>query len=90
MFSDRTNWNLEPNRLSKALAQHSAAGKPFIDLTASNPTNCGLNYDREAILKALSNPAALSYTPDAKGLESARLAVAAYYAARGQNVSASD
>ncbi|MFZ0738759.1 MAG: pyridoxal phosphate-dependent aminotransferase, partial [Candidatus Acidiferrales bacterium] len=42
------------------------------------------------ILKALSNPAALSYTPDAKGLESARLAVAAYYAARGQNVSASD
>ena len=83
MFSDRTHWNLAPNRLSEALAQHRAAGKPLIDLTVSNPTECGFEYDREAILRALCNPAALSYEPNPKGLESARRAVAGYYAARG-------
>src|SRR5258708_30803321 len=82
MFADRTNWNLNPNRLSEALARHRSTGKPLFDLTASNPTECGFTYDREAVLQALSNPAALSYEPNPKGLEVARRAVAAYYAAR--------
>lgn len=80
MFSDRTNWNLDANRLSEALAQHRAAGKPLLDLTVSNPTECGFNQDQESILRALRNPAALSYDPDPKGLLPARQAVAAYYA----------
>ncbi|MGA9181654.1 MAG: pyridoxal phosphate-dependent aminotransferase [Candidatus Acidiferrales bacterium] len=83
MFSERTNWNLDANRLSAALARHRAAGKPLLDLTASNPTECGFKYDGRAILQALANPAALDYLPDAKGLRSAREAVAGYYAARG-------
>jgi alanine-synthesizing transaminase len=79
MFAGRTNWNLNSNRLSEALAKHRAAGKPLLDLSASNPTECGFEYDRQAILKALSNPESLSYDPDAKGLLSARRAVAEYY-----------
>jgi alanine-synthesizing transaminase len=90
MFADRTNWNLSPNRLSEALAAHRAAGKPLLDLTVSNPTECGFSYDGPAILKALSNPAALSYEPNPKGLESARRAVAGYYAARKDDVSVED
>jgi alanine-synthesizing transaminase len=79
MFAGRTNWNLHSNRLSEALAKHRAAGKPLLDLSASNPTECGFEYDRQAILKALSNPESLSYDPDAKGLLSARRAVVEYY-----------
>jgi alanine-synthesizing transaminase len=83
MFAGRTNWNLEANRLSEALARHRAAGKPLLDLMASNPTECGFAYNSGAILEALASPSALDYSPDARGLRSARESVAAYYAARG-------
>jgi len=90
MFAERTNWNLTGNRLSEALARHRASGKRLYDLTASNPTECGFEYDRELILVALQNPAALRYEPNPKGLESTRLAVTEYYSARGAAVSAED
>ena len=89
-FAKRTNWNLTPNRLSEALATRRAAGKPLIDLTLSNPTECGFEYDGSATLSALSNPAALAYEPNPRGLQSARLAVAGYYADRNENVSVED
>jgi alanine-synthesizing transaminase len=82
MFSNRTNWNLKPNRLSEVLAGHRAAGKPLLDLTVSNPTECGFDYDRQAILKALANPGSLSYDPGPKGLLAAREAISEYYSAR--------
>ena len=87
MFADRTNWNLDTNRLSEALARHRAIRRPLLDLTASNPTECGFDYDRPAIMRALSDADALDYKPDPKGLETARQAVAAYYAARSNEVS---
>ena len=90
MFAKRTNWNMTPNRLSEALAAHRAAGRPLIDLTVSNPTECGFEYDRAAVLDALRNPAALAYEPNPRGLESARRAVAGYYADREDTVSAED
>jgi len=90
MFAKRTNWNLETNRLSAAMAAHRAAGKPLIDLTISNPTECGFQYDEEAILDALRNPAALKYEPNPRGLAVARDAVAQYYSARGAVVSNED
>src|SRR6266849_3146895 len=82
MFAKRTNWDLTPNRLSEALAAHRAAGKPLLDLTVSNPTECGFSYDSKTILEALRNPAALSYEPNPRGLENARRVVARYYAQR--------
>jgi aspartate/methionine/tyrosine aminotransferase len=90
LFADRTNRNLEPNRLSEALARHRAAGKPLIDLTASNPTECEFTYYRAKILSALANPQSLSYKPESKGLLPAREAVVGYYAERGDRVAASD
>ena len=90
MFAERTNWNLTGNRLSEALARHRAGGKRLLDLTASNPTECGFEYDNETILAALRNPAALRYEPNPKGLESARLAVKLYYSARGAAISVED
>jgi len=81
---------MTPNRLSEALAAHRAAGRPLIDLTVSNPTECGFEYDRAAILDALRNPEALAYEPNPRGLESARRAVTGYYADREDTVSAED
>jgi hypothetical protein len=90
MFAERTNWNLTPNRLSEALAQHLAGGKRLYDLSASNPTEVGFSYDHETILHALCDPNALTYVPDPKGLVRARQGVAEYYADRGNEVSVED
>lgn len=90
MFAKRTNWNLEPNRLSIALADRHAAGKPILDLTMSNPTECGFHYKGQAILDALRNPVALKYEPNPRGLTVARSAVAQYYADRSVAVSTDD
>jgi len=90
MFAKRTNWNLERNRLGAAFAAHRAAGKPLIDLTVSNPTECGFRYDEQAILSALCNPAALKYEPNPRGLDVARGAVAQYCAERAAIVSNDD
>ena len=90
MFADRTKWNLTPNRLSEVLARHRSAGKPLLDLTVSNPTECGFVYDERAILAALQDPAALKYKPEPRGLVSARQAVAEYYTEHGANVDVDD
>ncbi len=52
------------------------------DLTASNPTRCGFQYDPE-LLAALADPQALDYDPQPKGLLRAREAVCEYYAGHG-------
>ena len=55
---------------------------PIADLTASNPTRCGFAFD-PALLTALTDPQALSYDPQPRGLLSARQAVCAYYVDHG-------
>jgi alanine-synthesizing transaminase len=79
-FSARTNWNLHTTKYAAALARLQASGVDFFDLTASNPTTCGFEYDRAGILQALSQPECLEYEPDPRGLAIARQAVAHYYA----------
>jgi aspartate/methionine/tyrosine aminotransferase len=83
MFASRTAWKLTPNRLAAALERHQQSGGKLLDLTASNPTTVGIQYDQAAILSALSQEEALNYSPQAKGLRGARQAVASYYDARG-------
>jgi alanine-synthesizing transaminase len=78
-FSRRTGWKLTPNRLTQALREMRAAGREVLDLTVSNPTQAGIQYDADSILKALATPAALKYDPQPKGLRCAREAVAGYY-----------
>src|SRR6202163_5001642 len=79
MFSDRTNWKLTRNRFTKAWEEVRAAGREVLDLTISNPTRAGFDYDEAAILAALSSPRAMDYDPQPKGLLEAREAVCGYY-----------
>ncbi|HEY2236758.1 MAG TPA: pyridoxal phosphate-dependent aminotransferase [Candidatus Angelobacter sp.] len=90
MFASRTNWNLKPNRLAEALERHKSSGRRLLDLSASNPTDCGFKYDAPAIMRSLCAPASLQYHPDPKGLKSARQAVSAYYAEQGEAVAVDD
>ncbi len=78
-FSKRTAWNTEESELSLAHRRRVAAGLPIADLTASNPTRCGFEYDRD-LLAALADKRVLDYDPQPLGLLQAREAVCAYYA----------
>jgi len=75
MFSRRTLHDSEPNGIVRALRARRAAGLPVCDLTQSNPTVIGLPYDRERLLRALSDPGSLVYEPESFGLPRARRAV---------------
>jgi aspartate/methionine/tyrosine aminotransferase len=83
MFSSRTNWSLNPNRLSELLEERRRRGLPILDLTESNPTRCGFVFDAREVLSALADPRSLTYEPDPRGLLPARQAVVGYYAERG-------
>ncbi len=85
MFSSRVPAEREPNRLTRALHRARAAGRQLLDLTVTNPTRVGLRYPPD-VLAALAHPAAETYEPDPRGLESARAAVANDYARRGISV----
>ncbi len=69
-----------------ALARARYSGRELLDLTVSNPTEAGIQYDERAICEALSSPAVLNYEPAARGLLLARNAVANYYGARSTSV----
>lgn len=90
MFSERTRWNLEENRLSHTLAQLRASGQTILDLTRSNPTECGFSYDEQEIQRALAQPASLLYQPDPRGIKSARDAVSANYQQQQVHLPADD
>ncbi|MGA2003578.1 MAG: pyridoxal phosphate-dependent aminotransferase [Terriglobales bacterium] len=79
MFSQRTNWHLAPNALTRVLKEVRASGQEIFDLTISNPTEAGVRPDAEAVLGALVNPEALHYDPQPRGLLEARNAVCHYY-----------
>jgi alanine-synthesizing transaminase len=79
MFSERTNWRLSQNQFTQAVEEARAGGGKILDLSASNPTRVGLEYDSQAILQSLASPRSLDYDPQAKGLLAAREAVANYY-----------
>jgi len=81
-FSKRTGWNTEESDLARAHRQRAQAGLPIADLTASNPTRCGFQYD-PALLHALTDPKALDYDPQPMGSLRARQAVCGYYSKLG-------
>ncbi len=82
LFSSRFHWNLEPNRIARALEDKRRLGGRLLDLTESNPTRAGLHYPAEFV-QALADPRILLYDPAPAGLREAREAVARYYEARG-------
>jgi aspartate/methionine/tyrosine aminotransferase len=82
MFSSRVPSALAPNRLAEALARCRTEGRPYIDLTDSNPTRAGLAYP-ENLLAILGEARGLVYYPAPLGLRAAREAVSRDYARRG-------
>ena len=89
-FSERTGWSREENPISRVLEELHAANAPILDLTRSNPTECGFRYDEAAIQQALSGSEILRYKPDPRGMASARKAIAAYCVANDLRVAADD
>lgn len=89
-FSERTSWHREQNRLHRVREELSAAGAPVLDLTRSNPTECGFRYEEAAIRRALFGGEILSYAPDPRGMVSAREAISGYYRANGSQVEPGD
>lgn len=90
MFSSRTNWPRHPNRLTTLANDLRHKGVEFIDLTISNPTQCGIVYPIDDVMTSLSRVRSLHYEPDPKGLLSAREAVAVYYRLKGVRVDVND
>jgi len=89
-FSRRTGWDLTESSFASALRQARASARRLWDLTISNPTRCGFDYDADALLPPLTGLQALSYNPDPRGLVNARAAVARYYSAHHAEVGLDD
>ncbi|MGC2402448.1 MAG: pyridoxal phosphate-dependent aminotransferase [Acidobacteriaceae bacterium] len=85
-WSARTRWDLSETPWARHLAELRAAGVALCDLTASNPTHCGFQYEPAFVLGPLADPAALGYEPDPRGLLVARQAVSLYYHDHGVEV----
>jgi aspartate/methionine/tyrosine aminotransferase len=73
-----------------AVREARASGRRIYDLTVSNSTRCGFDYDAEALLRPLGDVRTLVYDPDPRGMVSARTAVAGYYVGHGADVSVDD
>jgi len=71
----------EPNALTLALRRARVERQHLLDLTLTNPTRAGFQYDPE-LLVSLAAPQALMYEPAALGLPDARAAVSADYRRR--------
>jgi alanine-synthesizing transaminase len=71
-FSKRSSPQNTPNAIAHCLEGLRASGRPWLDLTVSNPTRVGLVYDESAIVGAFANERSLVYEPEAFGLWSAR------------------
>ena len=98
-FSKRTEWDTSENSFAAAVREARAKselrgaerdGRRLWDLTVSNPTKCGFEYDAEVLLEPLKDARALVYEPEPRGLVSAREAVARYYAGHGASVGPED
>ncbi len=81
-FSDRTRWKFAPNKLSRLLEALRRKGIAYLDLTQSNPTDCGIKY-LPGLLATLANPKNGLYRPDPLGSKRAREALAKDCAQQG-------
>jgi alanine-synthesizing transaminase len=85
-FTQRTAWDREEAPLARAVRERRAAGLAVLDLTVSNPTQCGFLVDPADWLAPLANQLSLRYDPQPFGLASAREAVSTYYQSHAATV----
>ena len=86
-FAERTEWTTDETAWSRALEARRRSGLSILDLTASNPTQCGFRYEAN-LLAELSAEGARTYDPDPRGMLAAREAVCGYYGDHGARVDA--
>ncbi len=90
MFSQRTNWCSGVNPLTERLREKRRSRAEIIDLTESNPTQCGLDLPEEEILSAMQDRRSLCYEPTPHGLPLSREQIARYYQRHGKEVGLRD
>jgi alanine-synthesizing transaminase len=78
MFGSRLPDRLHENRVAAAARRLRQSGRPWIDLTETNPTKVGIEYP-VVIPNALADPRGVTYDPEPFGLDEARRAVASTY-----------
>lgn len=92
MFARRASWDLATDPVAEALARRRAAGQEVLDLTASNPTQCGLEDAGLALRREWSrlggDARSARYDPDPRGAVEAREAVARHHGATGTRIAA--
>jgi len=76
VFSARTSWDRTQNLLAARLEVLERRGTPPVDLTVSNPADCGLAPDEAWLRGVLSFRALAAYAPEPLGQLAARQAVA--------------
>jgi alanine-synthesizing transaminase len=86
MFSSRLSWNPSTNRITRHIDALKQSGVELVDLTGTNPTVAGFEYDALAVCRAISAPAILEYHPSPRGLIPARQAVVDYYRHHGKAI----
>lgn len=84
-FSTRFSWDTQPNPLALLREQLERRGVSVLDLTVSNPTRCGLQWDAGALAACIGAPGSERYDPQPRGLLAAREAVAGEAAVRLRN-----
>jgi len=85
-FAQRTDWPLVSNQYSDDLNSLRNDDVPILDLTESNPTNCGFSYLKNDIIASLSKEANLCYLPTPRGNLQTRKAICRYYQEKGLDV----
>ena len=85
VYSSRARATVAVNAFTERCRALRAAGTELLDLTGTNPTEAGL-FEDESWLRLLANPEAAHYKAEPFGLESARTAVAGYYARHGLTI----
>ena len=84
VFSRRSQFDFQPNRLSVAFAARATTGQALVDLTVSSPQKWGLGPDGHAMSEVLGRCGGAPYQAEAFGMDSAREAVAEDFCHRGQ------
>jgi len=85
-FSNRTDWELGQNEFAAAIEAAKNSGCELLDLTVSNPTVCGFDYNVADLLAPLAENGAMQYAAEPLGALHSREAVSRYYRDAGAEV----
>lgn len=82
--------SISENPLEHARLKRLSAGLPLLDLTSTNPTSHGFLFPSESLASEVATYfRSRRYTPDPKGLRSARETISGYYSRRNPSIAIS-